>query len=89
MTQKFTEQEKAQMEISEFDARFIMLMYRTRKYIEDTRVKIAELDSLLNDKSKRLGVRQREDIEAAKTVLKQNIAQIRFAGFFDEYINRT
>ena len=89
MTQrKFSEREKEEMGISEFDAHYIMLMYRIRKYIEDTRARIAELDEQLDNKTKRLGVKEREDIEEAKTILKQNIAQIRFAGLFDEYISR-
>ena len=46
------------------------------------------MDEQLDNKTKRLGVKEREDIEEAKTILKQNIAQIRFAGLFDEYIDR-
>ena len=89
MTQrKFSEREKEEMSISAFDAHYIMLMYRIRKYVEDTRARIAELDEQLDNKTKRLGVKEREDIEEAKTILKQNIAQIRFAGLFDEYIDR-
>ena len=89
MTQrKFSEREKEEMSISEFDAHYIMLMFRIRKYVEDTRARIAELDEQLDNKTKRLGVKEREDIEEAKTILKQNIAQIRFAGLFDEYIDR-